>query len=278
MEVKCPRCRYRFDMPLVPGVTAIQCFCPRCGHPFSYDLDTDQDKDPKNEALTTDAGMAPPPIPSSRYAEGTVHEKNAMGERRIANRRMGPKKTTTGRWQGVFVGASRVGEPPRGTVPYSPVEKKHGCLHRLLVGVLSCVVVVIIAVRYCYSEKHYENHDVSVSNGAPHQSVQASDNDLQDDDQVADTATAKNSSSEEETPQWVEGSWHAETEYGGIDVTISGNTIAETAGDETSEGTFHYRRNTLYCDFGDGETFEYRLDLNEHCIDAGHGIYMSKIR
>lgn len=38
MEVKCPRCRFRFDMPLTPGVNQLQCFCPRCGMPFSYDL------------------------------------------------------------------------------------------------------------------------------------------------------------------------------------------------------------------------------------------------
>lgn len=157
-------------------------------------------------------------------------------------------------------------------------EKKHGCLHRFLVVVVSCMAIIFFAVRYCNSERHYTAQDVNVSDGTHHQRGQEPISDVPDDEAEADTIAAESSSAEEETPQWVEGSWHADTEYGGIDVTISGNTIAETEGDETSKGTFHYRGNTLYCDFGDGHTFEYRLDPDKHRIDAGQGIYMSKTR
>lgn len=157
-------------------------------------------------------------------------------------------------------------------------EKKHGCLHRLVVVALSCFVVSFIAVRYCNSEKHYAAHDVQVSDDTHPRGGQAPINDVQDDGEDADTTAAEPSSSEEEMPEWVEGTWHADTDYGGIDVTISGNTIAETDGTETSKGTFHYSNNTLYCDFGDGQTFEYRVDPDKHCIDAGRGIYMAKIR
>lgn len=159
-----------------------------------------------------------------------------------------------------------------------PTEKKHGCLHRLVVVALSCFVVAFFAVRYCNSERHYTVHDVNVSDGTHPQGEQAPANDVQDDVQDADTTDAESAPSEEEMPEWVEGTWHADTDYGGIDVTISGNTIAETEGDETSKGTFHYSHNTLYCDFGDGQTFEYRLDPDKCRIDAGHSIYMDKTR
>ena len=157
-------------------------------------------------------------------------------------------------------------------------EKKHGCFHRFVVAVLSCVAIVFFAVRYCNSEKHYTVHDVNVSEGTPHQGEQEPVDDIQDDDQDADSTADESSSAEEEMPQWVEGSWHADTDYGGIDVTISGNTLSETDDGETSKGTFHYHNNTLYCDFGDGNTFEYRIDPDKRRIDAGHGIYMSKTR
>lgn len=159
-----------------------------------------------------------------------------------------------------------------------PTEKKHGCLHRLAVGVLCCVAVVFLTVRYCYSEKHYVAHDVNVSDGIRQEGEQVPVDDIWDDEQTVDTVVTEQSASDEETPQWVEGLWHADTEYGGIDVVISGNTVTETAGGETSRGTFRYRNNTLYCDFGDGETFEYRIDSDRQRIDAGCGLYMSKTR
>lgn len=147
-----------------------------------------------------------------------------------------------------------------------------------MVAALCCGAIVFFAVRYCDSERHYTAQDIKVSDDNPHQRGQAPLDAIQDDEQDADTVIAEPSSTEEEMPQWVEGSWHADTDYGGIDVTISGNTIAETEGDETSKGTFYYRGNTLYCDFGDGETFKYRLDPDKHRIDAGRGIYMDKVR
>lgn len=224
--------------------------------------------------------MVPPPIPKERDGKRGPQENNAkVGERQDAQRETA-RSGMAEHWQGAFGTPPRQGEPPRQGVAMPVKEKKHGCLHRFLVMVVSCLAIIFFAVRYCNSERHYTAHDVNVSDGTHHQRGQESVSDApDDDDEEADMIAAETSSAEEEQlPQWVEGSWHADTEYGGIDVTISGNTITETDGDETSKGTFHYRGNTLYCDFGDGQTFEYRLDPDKHRIDAGQGIYMSKTR
>ena len=269
MEVKCPRCRYRFDMRKSPGETTLQCFCPRCGQPFSYDLDAPPASG--DGAPTPDETMSSTAISSSHHGTATACENGVATGRK-------EKEPAGSRWQDAFTGGSRGGLPPRGATAIPPTEKKHGCLHRLAVGLLCCVAVVFLAVRYCHSEKHYGAHDVNVSDGIHQQGEQVPVDDIQDDEQTADTVDAEQSASDEETPQWVEGLWHADTDYGGIDVAISGNTITETAGGETSRGTFRYRNNTLYCDFGDGETFEYRIDPDSQRIDAGRGIYMSKTR
>lgn len=281
MEVKCPRCRYRFEMPQTPGVTTLQCFCPRCGQPFSYDLNRTEDS--RDEAImpgthTSGGSVVPPPVPHNPYGAGPSHAYREGGDKAVAPRREETSRATAGRRQGVFGAPPHVGKPPRGAVVMPPTEKKHGCFHRLMVTALCCVAIVFLAVRYCDSERHYTAQDVNVSDDTSHQRGQAPLDAIQDEEQEADTATAEASSSDEELPSWVEGSWHADTDYGGIDVTISGNTIAETEGDETSKGTFHYRGNTLYCDFGDGETFTYRLDPDKHRIDAGRGVYMDKVR
>ena len=39
MKVKCPKCRYRFDLADAPGMQELQCNCPRCGMPFTFAVD-----------------------------------------------------------------------------------------------------------------------------------------------------------------------------------------------------------------------------------------------
>lgn len=279
MEVKCPRCRYRFDMHKSPGVTTLQCFCPRCGQPFSYDIDTPPasgDGYPKSGTPTSDVGKSSSVISPGHHGATRARGEATGDEDDVTIGRKEKKEPMRVHWQGAFMGESRGGLHPRRATAMPPTEKKHGCLHRLAVGVLCCVAVAFLTVRYCHSEKRYTVHDVNVSDGTRQQGEQNPVDDIQDDEQTADTVVAEQSAAEEEIPHWVEGTWHADTEYGGIDVTINGNTITETAGDETSRGTFRYRNNTLYCDFGDGETFEYRIDSDRQRIDAGCGIYMSK--
>ena len=39
IEVKCPKCRFRFDTEVHRGATEVTTACPRCGFPFSHILD-----------------------------------------------------------------------------------------------------------------------------------------------------------------------------------------------------------------------------------------------
>ena len=39
MNVKCPKCRLSFEVSASPGITELQCNCPRCGTPFTYRVD-----------------------------------------------------------------------------------------------------------------------------------------------------------------------------------------------------------------------------------------------
>ena len=80
----------------------------------------------------------------------------------------------------------------------------------------------------------------------------------------------------EPIPDWLEGAWRVETNYGVITITIHGNKIAEESGGEISRGTFYYKQGKLYCDFGDGELAIRRLNMKRKCIDAGDGMLMEK--
>ena len=41
MEIKCPKCRFRYDTPVSSGMTEVACVCPRCGTPFTYAVSDD---------------------------------------------------------------------------------------------------------------------------------------------------------------------------------------------------------------------------------------------
>lgn len=81
---------------------------------------------------------------------------------------------------------------------------------------------------------------------------------------------------ENPTPEWVQGEWYVETDFGTITLVIDGDHITETSDGGTSRGTCRVGGGLLVCNFGDGETFTYRLDTDRHLIDAGEGLLMRK--
>ena len=293
MEVKCPRCRFRFDMPLTPGVNQLQCFCPRCGMPFSYDLTDAPDAEELQGATDQPSASnpTPPPTPVS-----SAHPRSVQSNMRSGNNASAP--SGNGREGGPWHGGDRYapfddwqpwphrpqrpsGASPRGgqmvpPPPPTPEGKKKGCWHRLWVAALFCAVVGVLVVRYCESQDQYVAPDMNVAD-APNRQGAPRDYVAHADDAPTDSLPEGVAEMDEQVPEWVEGTWHAATDYGGITVTVEGKTISETTDGETCRGTFIYHDDALYCDFGDDNVFVYRLYPHKHCIDAGNGILMEKV-
>ena len=82
---------------------------------------------------------------------------------------------------------------------------------------------------------------------------------------------------DEKTPDWIQGTWVVETDYGDITVKIRGKHISETSADKTIHGTYYYENQQLNCDYGDGSFFIYKVDVDGKRIDAGDGMYMHKV-
>lgn len=158
-----------------------------------------------------------------------------------------------------------------------PDGKKKGCWHRLWVALLFCAVVVLLVVRYCDSQKQQVTHDMNVTDAPNRQGAPRDFVALSDTDAVTDSLPDGVAETDEQAPEWVEGLWHVDTDYGGITVTIDGKRIMETTDGETSKGTFFYHDDALYCDFGDDKVFVYKLYPDKQCIDAGNGIIMEKV-
>ena len=142
--------------------------------------------------------------------------------------------------------------------PPTPEGKKKGCWHRLWVAALFCAVVGVLVVRYCESQDQYVAPDMNVAD-APNRQGAPRDYEAHADDTPTDSLPEGVAEMDEQVPEWVEGTWHAATDYGGITVTVEGKTISETTDGETCRGTFIYHDDALYCDFGDDNVFVYRL-------------------
>ena len=49
MQVKCPKCRLRYETNIPFGMTEVSCVCPRCGTPFTHLVDSQQEEDSVGE-------------------------------------------------------------------------------------------------------------------------------------------------------------------------------------------------------------------------------------
>ena len=49
MQVKCPKCRLRYETNIPFGMTEVSCVCPRCGTPFTHLVDSQQEEDSVSE-------------------------------------------------------------------------------------------------------------------------------------------------------------------------------------------------------------------------------------
>lgn len=286
MNVKCPKCRFRFDVPASPGITEVQCNCPRCGIPFTYTADDEG-------AATAGQGEAPGSMPAEPMtADG--------GLRQAATEHGAPNPVSS---QGGYVPsaaaptttdhgfasvpppvpprAGHISQPSLRTAPDGPLgapytsqpmanrPRHRGCLRYILVFAACIVVGVIFLINQCASSTSYDAQAVGL---AEPDAAQAS---------AAESTVPTPSYNEQEppgkAPSWIQGNWHVDTDYGGISLKIYGDNIAETSGGETSFGHYRYQNHRLYCNFGDGEVFVYRLVEETQQIDAGNGILMRKI-
>ena len=278
MLVKCPKCRLGFEVTTTPGITAVQCNCPRCGTPFTYTVSADDADGAEHghSAVETTAPQAadtvpttavPPPIPTGV---------------RTSERPTPPRVDVLPTSAEPRVGASQPFSSPKpgsGRGNVVPAERKSsGCCLKIFLFTLALIFgLFFLIVRQCGgSSKSYSGDEVVSSNSldsdvVTQKTAAAAYADMASADQSFDPHAPR-----ERAPEWIQGSWFVNTEYEGITMTISGDRIAESSGGKTSYGKFYYQNNRLYSDFGDGSLFVYRLDPERRMIDAGSGLLMHK--
>ena len=276
MQVKCPKCRFRYDITAPSGMSEIACVCPRCGQPFTYLMEdaTDQqtelstsNQDAVVEESTSDVPAAQTDTPTDTSAVGatrTTTKRPAGSSENLSWQRMNTPRDN----------AVRKNHSPMTGNGNEQNQKRGGFFRSCFFLFFVILLVLVLTVRSCWKSARTDRLDSSSL---------ADDNTEYRLDQEHDVPSshAEVDPFEEvhpgKAPSWIQGTWTYGTDYGVIKLTINDKKIMESIGDETVSGTFYYENRQLVCDFGDPNNITiYRLDTERQQIDAGNGMLMEK--
>ena len=263
MDVKCPKCRFKFGLEVSPGIKELACVCPRCGTPFTYTL-TEENEIQTSDTEVSDNGIKNEAVVSSKT---DVYTKNpyVLGEQTASDecRMMPIQNTINGAKSPIDNGAYHVSRNHR------------SCIGGCLIIFLFLLLVSVFEIRSCNESKSYSSDELR-SDG--NETI----NTTADSEGMPDTASVDKDDFTEihptKAPRWIQGEWTVKTEYGSIIVKIKGDNIYEIAGGESTHGKFFYENSRLTCDYGDGSIIVYKLDDERHLIDVGDGMFMHKVK
>ena len=270
MEIKCPKCRFKYDMYAAPGIRELACVCPRCGTPFTYTIPDDAvrhagDKVSENSFVDGESQDAEQLNVNHLAINGkSANEKPLNATQKAVNHEVTRELPSAGAPQ---MERTLLGEPPA----YEAKPQRKGCFTRVIFILIVFLIIIFSTIRSCRSDKSYIAEDIYTS------TTSAEDSD-------ASTIVADSSSKDpfteihpEKAPKWIQGTWSVETDFGSITVKINGDRISETSDGETAHGRFYYEASRLNCDYGDGSIIIYKLDETRRLIDAGDGMFMHRV-
>lgn len=270
MEVKCPKCRFKFDVVAAPGIKSLACACPRCGTPFSYTIPDEAEQDVTDDSVVEQ--------PDGTPNQSAFQQTNNRNESEVTS---ASSDVNAGRTAG-----SRMSMPIRNTIhgadvppideqQYREPRKRRSLLPGCLIMFVVLLIIAVFEIRSCNSRDH------SYSSGDVMNDDNATTTTTDDSETEPDTATSKDDFKEvhaEKAPDWIQGKWEVETEYGTIQIHIQGNKVTEIADGMKSSGTFYFEKGHLVCDYQDGSMLTYKVDDESQQIDAGEGLYMHKVK
>lgn len=268
MEIKCPKCRFRFEVDCPQGVRSLSCVCPRCGTPFAHELPTDDDVAVAASSEKGDKG-----VPSVQQPVRTGSDKPAREGQVLSDSARYP-------WEQPWLrGGSKSSDDSSDTslnnrIPFE--SRRRNTPHRFLascslrgafLAVVFCFMFYLVFLRGCSSDEP----PVEEALREPASVVEEPEDTFAAPLKKYDVSHAK------PTPDWVFGTWQRKTSYGMIEIRLAGKWIRETLDGKTEHGTFFYSPGQINCIFNGRDTFIYRVDDVRRRIDAGNGMWMDRV-
>lgn len=240
MEVKCPKCRLRYDADIPERASAATCVCPRCGTPFLCHIDkTPDDNDvvavPDGADSETKKSDSTPQVGSDLVAE--VRKRAEWGDAFVLKQ----KKERQRR------------------------EEQNRRRRRRIVLILSVVTAVFalfFVANIIGGTNEYDDEEARNSAEELFDSI------------ASDAALPP----VQPAPEWIKGTWKARSRFYDISLDIADDAITERAGSRAISGTYEYRGTAIVALYSDSVRFVYKVDNTRRRIDCGEGFVMSKAR
>lgn len=247
MEIKCPKCRYKFVDDVPSGLNEYSCVCPRCGTPFTVSLDNvEVESFPRNdtEPVKVQEEVTPAIVNRKPDYRTSVEQPNPRRKLNIAEGRM------------EFTSRHRTG------------SKNDRNLRRLVIAFIVSIVPSAILALFVLS-RCIGTQDVSTFTEV------TTDKILETDTSSVYTNSPVNAYSQP-VPQWVKGEWTGEAQFFSIILVIDDTKITEICGARKARGTYQYDNGRLYCKFPENTAYTYLVNEDTHTITAGEGLILHK--
>lgn len=277
IKVKCPKCRLTFEVEALPGITEVACNCPRCGTPF-----TTQIQEAAASVIDSHPSSASPSANTHGYSSEVANVNTDKDQQGVGasgtsvsddissyNARLRDKQSV--HRQQSFMGGNQ------GALTGGTSRHKTGCMGGCLMVFLICFLLFFWGVRQCSKSEgeRYEPQDVSTT-------IESNADDGVEVGQGGkDTFVEVNV---KEAPAWIQGSWlyddNGTDGVGQVIIAIRGNHLTESIqGQNSAKGTFYYENGVLHFETDNGKgRCDYRLDVTGERIEWQDGKFMKKIR
>ncbi len=276
MQVKCPKCRFRYDITAPSGMSEIACVCPRCGQPFTYLMEDAADQQAEPSTSNQDAVVEESTSDVPAAQTDTPTDTSAVGATRTTTKRPAGRSENLS-WQRMNTSrdnAVRKNHPPMTGNGNEQNQKRGGFFRSCFFLFFVILLVLVLTVRSCWKSARTDRLDSSSLADDNTEYRLDSEHDVPSSHAEVDPFEEIHPG---KAPSWIQGTWTYGTDYGVIKLTINDKKITESIGDETVSGTFYYENRRLVCDFGDPNNITiYRLDTERQQIDAGNGMLMEK--
>ena len=249
MEIKCPKCRFKFEEDIAFGITEKACVCPRCGTPFIFKT-TDEETEGNRQigdGVIYDNANDDSVADGPDMSQGT----SAMNKQTVTSHHTANALPLNGNTTNSY------DDLQKQLSTKSRLQKKAAQKHidwkavrRSIVIVAAIIFVLTSVVTHCV-QKNYDDIDEK-------------DDDVTFVETNADNTTSMEDESKiiSDENKWIEGSWSTKSDKVEFTFSIRGNQISITDGlDQAVNGPFNIEGNTLTF-----RNYKFRLDPKNRCI------------
>ncbi len=277
IELKCPKCRFKFVEHFHSGLTELSCVCPRCGTPFAYTL-TEQDLEPS---------LKQPEVTKGVLNVLNEHKDTACGDN-ISLNNSKQKDSSSNEIKSAHLHSNNSIEQPQNkrnrhhsspyqtTFKHKPQRKSHNSCLGIIIS-LAFIAIIFVWVLSKIVEKLERKGEPEIVTQIYY--TAKGNNAVEKNETPIEDTVAVDSFKEihpEVIPEWLNGTWVTETDYGEVFLQIKGNNITERTQKGASHGTFFYNDGTLYCSFPENTSMTYKVDIHKKIIQQGGAYWFTK--